>query len=328
MPIAHSNNAVAAIDDGTGARIYSFLGLMTGKTHADVSRQAFEYDVADDRWRRLPDMPVSSGRLAAVAAAVDGKLFVFGGYTVAADGGEVSTADVYAFDPLTDRYDRRADMPVPVDDSLVAVHGRLIYLVSGWHNDSNVTAVQVYDTVNDRWFRATDFPGTPVFGHAGGIADGHIIVIDGVAVLGRTAEGRNRYGLMAQAWQGTIDSADPAKIIWQTIAHHGTAPLYRAAGGGQGSMVLFAGGSTRAYNYNGIGYDGVAAEPSAQVFGYDTAKQRWCAFGPKAVPSMDHRSLAVADGHVWTIGGMTAGQTVSNRTERFQPVARSSACAK
>lgn len=326
--MAHSNNAVAAIEGEGSAHLYSFLGITAGKTYADISRSAFAYDVVANRWRTLPTVPVAAGRLASTAVGVGGKVFLFGGYTVAADGAEVSTPEVLAFDPVSERYERRADMPLPVDDSVAAAHGRYIYLVSGWHNDGNVHAVQVYDTAGDRWMRATDFPGMPVFGHAGGIAGGSIIVIDGVAVLGKTPEGRNRYGLVAQAWEGVIDSADPARIEWREIPRHRGAPLYRSAGGGRGDMVLFAGGSERAYNYDGIGYDGVPAEPGARVFGYDVKHGQWCDYASKPAASMDHRALLSAAGAVWTIGGMAAGQVVSGRVERFLTVAAGGDCMR
>lgn len=42
---------------------------------------------------------------------------------------------------------------------------------------------------------------------------------------------------------------------------HPGAPLYRAAGGASAGLALFVGGSDNPYNYTGVGYDGVPAEP-------------------------------------------------------------------
>jgi hypothetical protein len=85
-------------------------------------------------------------------------------------------------------------------------------------------------------------------------------------------------------------------------------------------MVLFAGGSATAYNYNGIGYDGTPAAPSARVFGYDPFNELWMGFADKPIPSMDHRALLPANGVFWTIGGMIAGQTVSPLVDRIDAI--------
>ena len=41
LPIAHSNNAVAIASTSDGPTLYSFNGLRAGKSHSDVSHQAF-----------------------------------------------------------------------------------------------------------------------------------------------------------------------------------------------------------------------------------------------------------------------------------------------
>lgn len=321
LPVPHSNNAVARLSTGGGTRFYSFMGLTAGKTHADISRQAFEYEVKKARWRTLPDVPVDQGRLASTAVGLGGRIYLFGGYTVAADGTEVSTSEVLAFDPKTDSYAPRAPMPVPVDDSVaLPFAGRYIYLVSGWHDKDNVALVQVYDTVEDRWSRATDWPGRPVFGHAGGIAGNKLVVTDGVTVLPGVS-GRARFKLVADSWLGEIDRARPERIRWRKLPAHPGPPLYRiaAAGASKGDQILFAGGSPTAYNYNGEGYDGTPASPSARAFAFDFGKDRWVDLGETRKPSMDHRGLIEADGKFYTIGGMDGGRIVIGDLIAFNP---------
>lgn len=322
MPEAHSNNATASLVRNGQSYLYSFMGLKAGKTYADVSTAAFEYDLDADQWRRLNPVPVPEGRLASSAVSLLGSIYIFGGYTVDANGHEVSTPDVYRYDPADNTYIRLADIPKPVDDSVVFAYAeRYIYLVSGWHMDGNVANVQVFDTKEDVWFNATDFPGVPVFGHAGGIVGDSIVIIDGVAVLG-TDQGKRRYGLVSQAFLGKINPDDPSDINWISIDNHGGEPLYRSAGTGstERGLVLFAGGSTTAYNYNGTGYDGTPARPSARVFGYDVDNDLWMGFEDKALPSMDHRALLPAAGAFWTIGGMTNEQKVMGYPDRITAV--------
>jgi len=321
MPVPHANNAVAAVERGGRAYLYSFMGLKPGKSHADISTAAFEYSVAEDRWRRLNPVPVPEGRLAGVAATVGGRIYLFGGYTVAADGSEESTPHVFAFDPEAETYSRRAEIPKPVDDSVALVYrDRYVYLVSGWHMDGNVPNVQVYDTARDVWFNATDFPGIPVFGHAGGIVGNTMLVIDGVALEGES-DGERAFRLVKQAWLGEINPDDPSRIRWQSVGGHGGPPVYRAAATGatDRGLILFAGGANRAYNYSGIGYDGEPAAPSARVFGYDLLSDIWLGFADKPVATMDHRGLLEAAGGFWTLGGMVGGQRVSGVVDRIDP---------
>ena len=118
LPSPVTNNAVAYVPGGAnGGTLYSFLGLGAGKTHADIVRSAFACGERSLTCRQVPDVPVDEGRLASSAATVAGKVYIFGGYTVAADGAEHSTPEVFRFNPDTERYERMADMPTPVDDA-------------------------------------------------------------------------------------------------------------------------------------------------------------------------------------------------------------------
>jgi hypothetical protein len=175
--------------------------------------------------------------------------------------------------------------------------------------------VQVYDSRADRWFEATPYPGTPVFGHAGGIAGDRLVIADGVAVLGRTPQGHHRYGVVNEAWQGEIDPADPARIAWTRLPPHPGRPAYRMAAAGLGARVLFAGGSENPYNYNGLGYDGKPSTPSGRLFAYDLDARRWVAYPDRPLASMDHRGMLAVGGKLYVLGGMIGAQAVTDRVQ-------------
>jgi len=315
LPIAHANNGVAAVPNGDAAAFYSFNGLRTGKTHEDVSNAAFVCYYPWGGCREINNPPVENGRLASVAVFLHDRIFLFGGYTVAEDGTEVSTPEVYAFNPETEEYQRRADMPTPVDDAVAfAYANRYIYLVSGWHDDGNVSAVQVFDTWEDKWFTATDYPGAPIFGHAGGAAGNKFVVADGVAVVGEK-DGRRQFGAVDEVWLGEIDADDPAKITWRKLPPHPGGALYRMAAIGDEAKneIVFYGGGDNPYNYNGIGYDGEPAKASDVLFAFDLEREEWIVHGRTGRPSMDHRGLMVWDGAYWTLGGMNGdGEVVGD----------------
>lgn len=320
LPVPHTNNAVAAVESGGNVRLYSFMGLNAGKAQVDISRQAYEYDPHGSSWRRIPDVPVASGRLASVAVGLGGKVYLFGGYTVAANGDEKSTPEVLQLDPASWRYTARAPIPVPVDDSVALPYaGRYIYLVSGWHDTGNSALVQVYDSVEDRWFKATDWPGRPVFGHAGGIVGNHIVIADGVGAVRDEQTGRNRFALSGESWLGEIDLSNPATIVWRKLPSHPGKPRYRMAAAGSAGRIIFAGGSDVAYNYNGQGYDGTPAPASTNVFAYDVEAQSWSPLPDKPRSTMDHRGLVEVGGKLFTIGGMDDSRTVIGEVSPVAP---------
>jgi len=312
LPAAVSNNAVAGLRVGGETRLYSFLGLGAGKQWHDITRAAYRWSEGASRWTELPPVPVPQGRLASISAVAGGRIYLFGGYTVAEDGHEVSTPEVLRFDPAKETWSAVLAMPVPVDDSVaVVLDDRYIYLISGWHMDRNVALVQVYDAREDRWAQATPFPGEPVFGHAGALLGRSLVVCDGVIL---TVRGRKREFTASDAcWRGDIDADNPLRIDWRRIASHPGAPRYRmgtAAAEAQG-LLLFAGGSENPYNFDGIGYDRQPSLASARVQGYSPSLERWYTLPPLPVPSMDHRGMPSVDGRFYLIGGMRDGQQVA-----------------
>jgi len=306
--LAHTNNAVAALTSSTGVTLVTTLGLTSGKTWRDVSNQALAYTPATGEWRTLPPVP-GPGRLAATAQAVRGKVYVFGGYSVDSAGNERSVPNVDVYDPATNNWSRGADMPTPVDDAVSGTYrDSLIYVVSGWRDTDNVRDVQIYDATQDEWLAATPFPGTPVFGHSGGLAGNTLVIVDGT----RRNDVRPRYSIVNQAWRGDIDPAMPQNITWRRITNHNGPALYRAAGGACGDHVIVVGGTDTPYNYSGIGYDGNPASPRDEIFAYDTRLDKWQSLGQAPEASMDHRALVTTtEGIGWTVGGMRTGPQVS-----------------
>ena len=307
LPMPVANNAVAALETSTGWSVFSFLGIDSTKLWSGVTTASFRWDIGSPAWQVI-EPPPGPGRLAATAQAFDGRIYLFGGYTVAADGAEQSVPQVDILDPETGRWGRAAPMPVPVDDAVSGVwRDSLIFLVSGWHDSDNVAAVQIYDPARNAWEQATPIPGPPVFGHAGGIAGDAIVYIDGARVQ---ADPRT-FVLEASSWLGRIDPLEPARIAWERLPDHPGPGLYRAAAAGIGSRILFAGGSDNPYNYNGIGYDGRMAEPWAGAFAFDVATESWIAAEAPGTSTMDHRGIALADDRAFIVGGMIAGQRVT-----------------
>ena len=320
LPMPVANNAVASAKVGRRTYLVSFNGLGQGKTHADTLSSTFVYDTRSKQWAIADAVPGDVGRLASAAATADGKVYVFGGYTVAEDGSEVSTPWTHAFDPRKREFEQRAPMPVPVDDAVAVTYlDRYIYLVSGWHDLGNVNLVQRYDTRTDSWAQATPTPGPAVFGHAGGIVGNTIVYCDGVAV---EAHGDRRRDFVAvpDCLLGIIDDEDSRRIDWRTVKYHPGRPRYRMAAAGldEQNAVLFVGGSENPYNYNGIGYDGEPASPAEGALLFDIDEQDWRLLDIDGEGTMDHRGLVEFKGQWLTLGGMAADQRVTDAVLAYE----------
>ena len=306
LPQPVANNAVAGHMRNGTAEVYSFLGIDTSRVWSGVGSWAYRWRMDEERWTTLPPVP-GPGRLAATAQAMNGKLYVFGGYTVDSTGAEASLPNLDIFDPESERWSAGAPLPVPVDDAVSAVwKDSLIFLVSGWHNDGNVRDVQIYDPARDTWRRADSIPGPPVFGHTGGVSGNDLVYVDGAEVV----TGSPRYRLAPSSWLGVVDAALPARITWSALPPHPGPPLYRAASIGLAEGVLFYGGTDNPYNYNGTGYNGVPAEPRSQGLLYRRSDRTWQILSELPAASMDHRGLVVAGDRLVIIGGMDGDRRV------------------
>jgi len=74
-----------------------------------------------------------------------------------------------------------------------------------------------------------------------------------------------------------INPNDITDINWTRLPQLPGKGLYRMAATGvpTRNLVLFAGGSDNAYNYNGIGYNKIPSAPSQHVWAYDIAAEKF-----------------------------------------------------
>jgi N-acetylneuraminic acid mutarotase len=312
MPAAVSSNAVASLKGGL--ELYSMMGVGPRKTWDDITNQMYILHVASGKWRDGRAVPGVAGRLGASAIGTRGQIFLFGGYVVDAQGAEITVADVNAFVPTDQKWYRAADIPVPVDNAVIGVtHDRYIYLIGGRSKTGPVNNVQVYDAEKDSWSQATPFPGTPVFGHAGGLADDAIVFVDGA--MKNPAEGA-RYVASEECWLGKIDRKDLNKIEWSKLpAHPGTAHFGIAGGPSERDRrVLFSGGTSVPHNFKGLGSDGKPAEVSTVTFAYNLHANRWETISEDTYdPRVDSRGILTTPLGALILGGTAKNQAVTAR---------------
>ena len=186
MPTARGLFGASAV----GGRIYAVGGTTIGLDKLAVVEA---YDTVTDTWTRKADMPTPRNALS--TAVVDGKVYAIGGWGYdrpeggwesidrTATGKDFSTVEAY--DPKTDTWATRADMPTPrshmtvsaVDGKIYAIGGGVSRIVAGRSGEYR-PLLEVYDTATNRWARAADLP-TPRSVMSSSVVDGRIYVMGG-----------------------------------------------------------------------------------------------------------------------------------------------------
>jgi N-acetylneuraminic acid mutarotase len=309
MPEALTGNAVATLRNGI--EVFSMMGIGEKKTWDDVSNKVYMLPLKSGKWTTEPSVPGVAGRLGASAIAAKGKIYLFGGYAIDGQGNEFVQGDVNTFLPEERRWYRAADIPVPVDDAVIGVvRDRFIYLVGGRSKTGPVNNVQVYDVETNQWDQATPFPGTPVFGHAGGLTDDSIVFVDGAK---KDPAGRG-YIASDECWMGRIDHKDMEKIVWSKLPPHPGTGRFGIVAGAAEHRVLFSGGTLAPHNFKGLSADGKPAELSPMTFAYDLHGNRWETV-TEETPDVraDTREIAFTPIGALIVGGTLTNSAVSAR---------------
>jgi N-acetylneuraminic acid mutarotase len=313
MPQAVSSNAVAVIKNGL--EIYSLMGIGAKKTWDDVTNKVYILHLSSGKWSEGAPVPGVGGRLGASAVGVKNQIFLFGGYLIDKQGEHITVPDVNAYLPDSHRWYRGEDMPVGVDSAVIGLdHDHYVYLIGGRSKNGPVNNVQVYDIEKNTWSQATPSPGTPVFGHAGGVAEGTIVIVDGA----KKNPAGSGFVASDECWIGHIDRKDPTKIEWKKLPPHpGPGRFGIVAGAGEKDhKIVFIGGTAVAHNFAGLDAEGKPAELSPVAFFYDLHGNRWSTIDDYALEARADAGgiLETPVGSV-IVGGMEKDQSFTARVE-------------
>lgn len=215
-------------------KIYAFGGFVYPAPGAPPAwvpiDNAWEYDPVKDSWRALAPMPTKRG--AAVAAEINGKLYVIGGASTAPGAKEnyinqttrqnvLGTVEEY--DPQANTWRERTAMPTPRNHMGVgAVNGK-IYVIGGRVGAafigiaSDISLVEVYDPAADQWGPPGARMPTARSAVASAVHNGKIYI----------AGGEWQDPVVQTAFR-VFEAYDPATNTWSTlppmaIPRHGVA---------------------------------------------------------------------------------------------------------
>lgn len=155
------------------------LAALTVAAALSACSVVHEPKLAYDGWSLLAALPASNSETG--VAALDGKIYVIGGYP--SDRKTVATVQVY--DSATDRWQIVAPLPVALNHVMAAAVNGKVYVIGGQTTESSdpdkagfVNTVYEYDPQADRWTPRAPMPTRRSAG-AAAVVDGKIYVAGG-----------------------------------------------------------------------------------------------------------------------------------------------------
>jgi len=187
-------------------------------------RTVWAYDPQTDSWTQKADMPTARRLLA--AAAVDGIIYAIGGGGSGAFPG-VALKTVEAYDPKTDTWVAKAEMPTARQLLVAAAVDGIIYVIGGGSDFSNpYSTVEAFDPKTNQWSRKRNLP-KPLLWSTTSVVKGRIYVF--VAT-----------GTMTEHPSDTF-AYDPATDLWTTKAQFSLWSVGLMSSEVDGIIYLFGG---------------------------------------------------------------------------------------
>jgi N-acetylneuraminic acid mutarotase len=169
FPSYWADLSTATVSNAAGESIVYAIGGSTA-TGACLGRVR-AYNVTTDTWRSRADLPVALCGLNG-AGVINGKIHVSGG--VRSSGQKERVASLFVFDPATNVWTQKRDMPEAGSSGITGVMQGKLYVVTV--NKSGVANLFRYSPTTDRWSR---LPSTDYWwlGGGGGVINGKLYLI-------------------------------------------------------------------------------------------------------------------------------------------------------
>ena len=167
--------------ESISGRIYVIGGMTGTDDPAELRHEIWSYDPVSDRWdSTLAPLHVPRALYGNHTCVLGNQLYVIGGTTKPAgeDPGYSARMDVY--DPETDHWQSRADLPVPLGSIGVCAFDGQIFVSGGINQDHQpLKSLFRYDPGTDTWHREPDML-SPRYRHSAVAVDGKLYIMGGV----------------------------------------------------------------------------------------------------------------------------------------------------
>ncbi len=248
------------------------------------------YDPETDTWERKADMPTA--RSSAAVSVVDGKIYAVGGselkkvkmprgYTYKSK--ELPTVEMY--DPITDTWTQKADMPTPKKTMSCVLDGK-IYAIGGWlttHERLRLKTVDVYDPATNRWAKAQSM-NRERCSAALSVVNGEIYAIGGMSWPGM--------GVETDLYLSSIEVFNPKTNQWRARTGMSGPKAYHTA-----SVI-----DEKIYVVGGYLREGEESKTLSTVEIYNPTTDRWTQEPDMPISKWGH-ATEVVDGQIYIFGG-------------------------
>ena len=215
LPTERESFATAVVDN----KIYLIGGTLSENRKklppGPVGLSTVEvYDTQTNTWQRGVNMPTL--RHGAKAAVVNGIIYVFGGYS-AKDQKILNMKFpvlVEAYDPQTDTWSRKRDMPVPrIHFGLGVVAGK-VYIIGGRTGirEQTTNRVDIYDPATDMWAKAPQMPVQRDLD-----VDSVAVASNRIYVIGGALPVIEEYNPISRQWRKMNDILDLRRAFSQVV---------------------------------------------------------------------------------------------------------------
>ena len=266
MPTGRGELAGAVQNNSLGQPVFFAIGGLH-TIQVRYLRTVEAYNFANNRWTPRASLPLALGRTNGVGV-IGGKLYLSGGIHQPATGPLVYHPGLNVYDPVSNTWTRKADLPKRIANGVSGVINGKLYVLSGYCHDCGPDKIAGrlyrYDPVTNVW-TALAWAPNPHMAGAGAVINGKFYVAGGV---GRDSEPSNN-----------LDVYDPVTNRWRTLAPMPTARL-GAAGAALQNRFYVIGQYGRDYH-----------ERMNQVEAYDPLTNTW---STKTPMSPDRGYLAAA----------------------------------
>jgi N-acetylneuraminic acid mutarotase len=281
LPVArYGHNAVTVngIIYVVGGRSGTFVTVTLARVDA--------FNLATSTWSRRASMPGPRWEPDG-ASVINGRIYVSGGE----DANDRQTKTLFVYNPGTDTWVRKADMPRAASCGTQGVIAGLLYVSTGCISSTKAPGFYRYNPTTNTWTTLPSPPATHEFGVAG-VLGGKFYLTGG--------------------FDPALDVFDPATMRWTRMAStpHGLPFMSSAVLNGK---LLVAGGDDA---------DAGEATPDKELVRglrvYDPTTDTWHFRAPMPAPRVDGAGVAAA-GLFFVMGGFTNFQSETRSVIAYQP---------
>jgi hypothetical protein len=305
LPTLIGEHSVATINND----LYLIGGQYpSGNNGGGAADFALSYNTNSNTWISHPPLPIPYHH--PNVAAVDGKVYVLGGYT--GQTSWIASEKSYSYDPTAKQWSKLADAPIKRGSAVVGVHGKTIWVVGGettpvdggpkTRGSSNMRPlgdVASYDIAANKWTVHPDFSLPEEREHAGVAVVGDVLYVVG---------GRRRGKEFNRDTVFALNLVAPKR--WESLM---PMPSKR---GGMGVAAL----GKKIYTFGGEWEVNGTTGVFNNVEIYDTLSNSWTVEKPMQAGRHGFGAATIGD-VVYLVGGGTkaGGNNPTNIVEAYAP---------